>query len=631
MCIRDRYQRRVRGGRGGSMRHNDLALMAVFLLALACRTEAQTPSVQPVHDMLVRVLGASTKQQVNFDLRLDPSMRQGFKLFSPSTAANVTAVSVVASGLPELAFGAGYYLRTSAAMSFSWMRTGGNNVQPPSSGFAPVPVLVERYKKVKWSYYQNVCTGSYSMWWWDWDRWEKEIDWMALWGVNLVLAYTGQEQLYKQVYNDLGVNDTILERTFDGPAFLTWSRGQGSFGFGGPLPASFMESQVALNVKIMTRLKLLGMHGILPGFQGNVPKELPAIFPGANSSGGWLDGLDPLFHTVARALAAQVVTEFGGSDFIEADGWFSLETGPWLSTLSSSSSDHRAPNSSRDSVPCEFGGVPFVVPSESEAYVRGRSVFADLTSGSPNATWVYQGYPWFRVWDVCPQSRVALRGFVKGFTDAIPNNKLLVLDLVADGGGDRAIWRYPVDPDTGVKFTRNASIIWCALNNWGGAVHLGGDLSFVMTETSDFFAGMGDQAAGVGLTPEGIDNSPAYFSMVLDSPWTTQPTASDWLQEWGEGRCGNPGVAAAQQAYQLLFETVYRPGQQYLWCCSKPVFCPTALPGDDLSLIHISEPTRLLSISYAVFCLKKKKKKQNCKYIVTIKVRTEKVHRHQNQ
>src|SRR5674536_180974 len=29
----------------------------------------------------------------------------------------------------------------------------------------------------------------------------------------------------------------------------------------------------------------------------------------------------------------------------------------------------------------------------------------------------------------------------------------------------------------------------------------------------------------------------------------------------------------------------------------------------DLSLIHISEPTRLLSISYAVFCLKKKKKK----------------------
>eukprot|EP00658_Telonema_sp_P-2_P080298 TRINITY_DN7965_c0_g1_i3.p2 TRINITY_DN7965_c0_g1~~TRINITY_DN7965_c0_g1_i3.p2 ORF type:complete len:116 (-),score=39.96 TRINITY_DN7965_c0_g1_i3:96-443(-) len=31
-------------------------------------------------------------------------------------------------------------------------------------------------------------------------------------------------------------------------------------------------------------------------------------------------------------------------------------------------------------------------------------------------------------------------------------------------------------------------------------------------------------------------------------------------------------------------------------------------PREGLSLIHISEPTRLLSISYAVFCLKKKKK-----------------------
>src|SRR5450756_480474 len=31
------------------------------------------------------------------------------------------------------------------------------------------------------------------------------------------------------------------------------------------------------------------------------------------------------------------------------------------------------------------------------------------------------------------------------------------------------------------------------------------------------------------------------------------------------------------------------------------------LPGVDLSLIHISEPTRLGMISYAVFCLKKKK------------------------
>eukprot|EP00658_Telonema_sp_P-2_P006613 TRINITY_DN124_c0_g1_i7.p1 TRINITY_DN124_c0_g1~~TRINITY_DN124_c0_g1_i7.p1 ORF type:complete len:111 (+),score=33.55 TRINITY_DN124_c0_g1_i7:83-415(+) len=40
----------------------------------------------------------------------------------------------------------------------------------------------------------------------------------------------------------------------------------------------------------------------------------------------------------------------------------------------------------------------------------------------------------------------------------------------------------------------------------------------------------------------------------------------------------------------------------------------------NLSLIHISEPTRLLSISYAVFCLKKKKKKKIKKNVYMIKL-----------
>src|SRR5678815_1265941 len=39
----------------------------------------------------------------------------------------------------------------------------------------------------------------------------------------------------------------------------------------------------------------------------------------------------------------------------------------------------------------------------------------------------------------------------------------------------------------------------------------------------------------------------------------------------------------------------------------SPLFTNAGASDYTLSLIHISEPTRLLSISYAVFCLKKKK------------------------
>src|SRR5678816_4962418 len=40
---------------------------------------------------------------------------------------------------------------------------------------------------------------------------------------------------------------------------------------------------------------------------------------------------------------------------------------------------------------------------------------------------------------------------------------------------------------------------------------------------------------------------------------------------------------------------------------AAPVEREPTVDRGNLSLIHISEPTRLLSISYAVFCLKKKK------------------------
>lgn len=39
-----------------------------------------------------------------------------------------------------------------------------------------------------------------SLAWWDWKRWEKEIDMMALQGINLPLAFTGQEAIWQKVF-----------------------------------------------------------------------------------------------------------------------------------------------------------------------------------------------------------------------------------------------------------------------------------------------------------------------------------------------------------------------------------------------------------------------------------------------
>src|SRR5674476_813806 len=77
--------------------------------------------------------------------------------------------------------------------------------------------------------------------------------------------------------------------------------------------------------------------------------------------------------------------------------------------------------------------------------------------------------------------------------------------------------------------------------------------------------------------------------------WAPSVTRRGWLRSMSSGASVNSSVHVAQKSIETLME---RP--------SAPV-TPNR-PTVGLSLIHISEPTRQAEISYAVFCLKKKKK-----------------------
>src|SRR5674536_198276 len=72
-------------------------------------------------------------------------------------------------------------------------------------------------------------------------------------------------------------------------------------------------------------------------------------------------------------------------------------------------------------------------------------------------------------------------------------------------------------------------------------------------------------------------------------------------QPLGEGE--NPSEIKFQQLEQEAQQILEKHSKELADRLSEKRTVP------ELSLIHISEPTRLLSISYAVFCLKKKKKK----------------------
>jgi alpha-N-acetylglucosaminidase len=133
----------------------------------------------------------------------------------------------------------------------------------------------------RFRYYQNVCTESYSFVWWDWAQYEEHIDWMALNGVNLPLAFTGQEVIWKKIYMDLGLSAKDVDDYIAGPAFLAWWRMGNIQKWGGPIPLSYSQDKFRILRQIVKRMRSLGMTPILPAFSGNVPESLTKIFPNA--------------------------------------------------------------------------------------------------------------------------------------------------------------------------------------------------------------------------------------------------------------------------------------------------------------------------------------------------------------
>lgn len=67
----------------------------------------------------------------------------------------------------------------------SWVDCSGGVSQLALPAVLPASPKTRFVSPVKWRYYMNVCTVSYSSAFWSWDRWQQEIDWMALHGINL--------------------------------------------------------------------------------------------------------------------------------------------------------------------------------------------------------------------------------------------------------------------------------------------------------------------------------------------------------------------------------------------------------------------------------------------------------------
>lgn len=222
-----------------------------------------------MHQLIDRVLGAGSSS--HFSVTLVPCDLTAAAAQWTMSDTQDGRIAISACTASEATAAVGHYLREFCNLTIGWPRGGGSFVQTPAQWPAIGAVAVRQQRIVPWSYIMNVCTHSYSLVWYDWAAWEAFIDWMALWGINMALGMTGQEEIQYKVFTQLGLSDVDIRHWFNGPAFLTWSRGQNEYGnnIAGPLPRSFMKNQWQLQRQILTRYRSLAITAQLPGFQGN--------------------------------------------------------------------------------------------------------------------------------------------------------------------------------------------------------------------------------------------------------------------------------------------------------------------------------------------------------------------------
>ncbi|WP_026997693.1 alpha-N-acetylglucosaminidase [Flectobacillus major] len=408
-----------------------------------------------------------------------------------------------------------FYLNEYCHCQITW---NGTNLNLPAN-LPKVQGKVHKNTSFEYRYYLNYCTFNYSMSWWDWARWEQEIDWMALHGINMPLAITGEEYTWYEVYKEMGFSDQDLASFFSGPAYFSWFWMGNLDAWGGPLPFSWMKSHKELQTKILARERALGMIPVLPAFTGHVPSAFKKKYPQAklkatNWTNGFadtyiLDSEDPLFAEIGKRFLQKQTALFGTNHFYSADTFNENEP-----------------------------------PTDDPAFLSKLSarVYEGMKQADPQAVWVMQGWLFYsdrKFWKE-PQ--------IKALLDAVPNDKMLLLDLASE---IEPVWKR-------TQAYYGKPWVWNMLHNFGGNVNLFGRIEGVANGPIDALDNPNKgNLKGIGLTMEAIEQNPVLYELTMRHVWESQPLD---LDKWLDGYILNRYTKLTpktQEVWQILKKTAY--------------------------------------------------------------------------
>lgn len=387
--------------------------------------------------------------------------------------------------------------------------------------------------------YFNVVTYGYSTPYWDEKRWDKEIAWMALHGIDMPLMLIGSEAIYREVFKQMyGTTEAQLDEWEVGPAHLPWMRMGNLAGksFDGPLGKNWHERQRELAHHVLDEMRKLGMKPIVPAFGGFVPKAV-ATKLGSYSTTGW-DWIPASYKNYRLTPASDGVFKAIGKKFIELwDAEYEKSYGEFKYYLSDSFNEMTVP----DDVTTLNG--------------YGEQIYSAIKEGSKNedAVWVTQGWEFIYGSGKWTNGATTDQKF-KALTKVVPNDKFMVLSMSPEYGGyGNKKWE---------QYDNYAGKDWIntMLPNMGGKNFWTGKLqSYAQDFPNTLWNSAGSKnCRGWGMTMEGIEYNEMLYELIADMGWEAKHTKNldSWVKEYGRARYGNY-TKELQALHSALRSTVY--------------------------------------------------------------------------
>lgn len=434
-------------------------------------------------------------------------------------------IEIIGNNGVSIASGLNYYLKYFCNVCISQV---GDQVSMPKEPIAPKS-KVHRETKAKIRYAYNYCTLSYTSSFWGEEEWQKELDWLALNGVNAVLDITAQEEVWRRFLSYAGYTHAEIKNFLTGPHFYAWFCMANTFSVGGPLHDSWFEERTRLARLNHLKMRKLGMNPILQGYSGMIP-------------------IDIQNHDEDIEIVRQGT-------------WCAIQRPAMIKTNCQSYERYAEMFYKAQEEVLGGDAIYYAFDVFHEGGVTGgmsmrdisRIALSQLLKANSDAIWVIQS------WQGNPTSEL-LAGL-----DEVDNGKehALILDLYAEktphyceGKTGSEFYGYSPEFD-------GTPWVYCMLNNFGGRLGLHGHLDNMARDIPKIL-GECRYFSGIGMTCEASENNPVLYDFLFELIWVENADKpvekidiAKWLHLYCERKYGKKSKAA-EAAWDILADTVYK-------------------------------------------------------------------------